>query len=70
MTDRTSKNAPEPTLANGFALGRPEGRSETELDRLIIAAIERLPAAARLYPEVWAWQVSDKVQALLESKPD
>lgn len=53
---------PEPTVENGYVLGRPEGRDVEELDRIIEEAIEKLPMAARLYPDVYAWRISEAVK--------
>lgn len=51
----------EPTLENGYALGRPSGRDHTELAQAIIDAIDKLPMAARMYPDVYAWRIEDAV---------
>lgn len=51
----------EPTKANGYPYGRPEGVDATELDRVIERAIEKLPMELRLYPDVYAWRISAAV---------
>jgi len=53
--------APEPTKANGFAHGRPEEREPHPLDMVIERAIAKIPAATRLYPDVYAWKITDAV---------
>lgn len=52
----------EPTVANGFVLGRPEGRDVEELDRIIEEAINEIPMATRLYPDVYAWRIAEAVK--------
>lgn len=51
----------EPTHANGYRFGRPEGRDVTELDGVIQGVIESLPPATRLYPDVYSWMITDAV---------
>lgn len=51
----------EPTKANGYPYGRPEGMEASELDRIIEKAIEKLPMELRLYPDVYAWRISAAV---------
>jgi len=60
----------EPTQANGYPLGRPEGRDVHPMDLVIQKAIEELPAATRLYPDVFAWSVTDAVVKYLEQAGD
>ena len=55
MTDRA------PTLENGYAEGRPADREPHPLDAVVQGAIERLRAETRLYPDVYAWQVTAAV---------
>jgi hypothetical protein len=55
----------EPTVANGYPLGRPEAREPHTLDRVIREAIEKLPMEVRLYPDVYAWHVTDAVLAAI-----
>lgn len=58
----------EPTKANGYPYGRPEGVEATELDRVIEKAIEKLPMELRLYPDVYAWRISAAVNEHLARK--
>lgn len=55
----------EPTLANGYADGRPPAREAHPLDRVIQEAISGLRHETRLYPDVYAWKVTDAVRAAL-----
>jgi len=55
----------EPSKANGFYHGRPPTRERHELDAVVEAVIDGLPAATRLYPDVYSWQVVDAVLAAL-----
>lgn len=52
----------EATVANGYPLGRPEHREPHPLDKVVRRAIEKLPMETRLYPDVYAWSVTDAVQ--------
>lgn len=58
----------EPSRVNGYAQGRPPEREPHVLDAVVEAAIESLPAATRLYPDVYSWQVVDAVLAALDSQ--
>jgi hypothetical protein len=51
----------EATVANGYPLGRPESRERHPLDDVIRQAIEKMPMETRLYPDVYAWSVTDAV---------
>ena len=51
------------TRANGYKHGRPEGRDVKPADEIVRKVIEALPAEARLYPDVYAWQVTDALEA-------
>lgn len=66
---------------DGYALGTPDGYAMREgdtpeirprrvLDDLIEDAIGRLPSATRLYPEVYAWRVSEAIVAALDGAPE
>jgi hypothetical protein len=59
---------PEHTQANGFAHGRPEGREARPLDSVVEEAIASLPAATRLYPEIYSWMIVDAVTAALKAE--
>lgn len=54
--------AVEATVANGYPLGRPADREPHPLDKVIRRAIEKMPMETRLYPDVYAWAVTDAVQ--------
>lgn len=56
--------------SDGYINGAPDGRVRLELDDVIETAIEKLPMAARLYPEVYAWVVTDAVLAYLKNKEE
>lgn len=43
-------------------LGPPVERTPDELDRVIEGVIEALPAANRLYPDLYAWVIADAVR--------
>lgn len=49
------------TQADGFTHGRPADRLPHPLDEVVEAAIEKLPMEVRLYPDVFAWKVTDAV---------
>lgn len=51
----------EPTKANGYPFGRPDDRDSHPLDEVIRDAIEALPMEVRLYPDIYAWRVTDAV---------
>ena len=51
------------TRANGYKHGRPEGRDVKPADEIVRKVIEALPAETRLYPDVYAWQVTDALEA-------
>lgn len=59
-----------PTVANGYPLGRPVGRSAFPLDRVVEEAIEKLPMETRLYPDVYSWRVTDAVTAAISKAAD
>lgn len=60
----------EPTVANGYPLGRPENRPSHALDGVIRRAIEKIPMETRLYPDVYAWSVADAVVAAISEAAD
>lgn len=60
--------AVEPTVANGYPLGRPVNREPDALDTVIRRAIEKLPMETRLYPDVYAWSVTDAVKRALREE--
>lgn len=60
--------AVEATVANGYPLGRPVDREADALDTVIRRAIEKLPMETRLYPDVYAWQVTDAVKRALREE--
>jgi hypothetical protein len=60
--------APEHTIANGFTHGRPAGREPEELDMVIERVIEKIPAATRLFPEIYAWKVTEAVKKFMASQ--
>jgi len=67
-TDRRAGK--EPTAANGYRHGRPEDVVLHELDAVIAAAIEKLPAETRLYPDIYAWKVREAVlEAIAKDEP-
>lgn len=66
-TDERNTMAVEATVANGYPLGRPESRDPHPLDKVVRRAIEKLPMETRLYPDVYAWSVTDAVRRA--SKP-
>lgn len=66
----TQDKAIEPTEANGYIFGRPAGRAVERLDNVIESAIQALPYATRLYPEVYAWRITEAVLAALASGED
>lgn len=49
----------EPTVENGYPMGRPPGRPRLVADDIVQAAIEALPMEVRLYPDIYAWRVVD-----------
>lgn len=51
----------KPETENGWPLGRPLSRAKHPLDAVIRRAIEKLPMETRLYPDVYAWSVTDAV---------
>jgi hypothetical protein len=51
-----------PTHARGFEHGRPDGRQVEPLDRVIEKVINKIPAATRLYPDVYSWKVAEAVK--------
>jgi hypothetical protein len=58
-------------LEKGEALAPPPERSEDPLDRVISGVIGALRAETRLYPEAYAWIVSEAVRdALLSEEVD
>lgn len=63
-------NAPEPTLANGFAHGRPEDRERLPLDLVIERVIAKIPASTRLYPDIYSWKVTDAILKELAKNQD
>lgn len=52
----------EPTQVNGYEHGRPPGRETKPLDELIIQVIESLPHATRMYPDVYAWKITEAIE--------
>ena len=52
----------EATVANGYPLGRPERRERKALDDVIQAAIEAVPMETRLYPDIYAWRITDAIE--------
>lgn len=52
----------EPTKENGYPLGRPPGRESERADEVIFRAIEKLPYEVRLYPDVFAWRVTEALK--------
>ena len=58
----------EAAQANGYPLGRPGDRARHPLDTVIEAAIAEIPAATRLYPDVFAWKVTDAVLAAIAER--
>lgn len=64
---RPLTNPIEPTEANGYHNGRPEGREVEPLDLIIAQVIESIPAATRLYPDIYAWKITDAVTQILRS---
>ncbi len=58
-------------LERGEALAPPPGRSEDPLDRVVSGVIGALRAETGLYPEAYAWIVSEAVRdALLSEEVD
>lgn len=66
---------------DGYALGSPDGdeikgsddleiRRRLELDDVIEKAIQKIPPAGKLYPEVYAWSVTDAVVSYFEGMLD
>lgn len=53
----------EHTVENGYALGRPPGRELEEVDIVIEEAISLIPMAPRLYPEVYAWRITEALRS-------
>lgn len=49
------------TKAEGYALGRPNSRTSHYLDDVVSKAVDAVPAATRLYPDIYAWSVVDAV---------
>lgn len=45
----------------------PEDRMYTIFDRPIEKAIAKIPAATRLYPDVYAWKIADAVVSALDA---
>lgn len=69
-TNERNIMAVEPTVANGYPLGRPETRDAHPLDKVVRRAIEKLPMETRLYPDVYAWSVTDAVRRAAEPLSD
>lgn len=63
-----SNHIKAPTQANGYPKGRPDGRDAEDLDSVIQKAIERLPPELRLYPDIYAWSVTDAVKEYLRTR--
>ena len=51
-------------LGKGETLAPPPDRPETPLDSVVRGIIEALRAETRLYPETYAWIISDAVQKI------
>jgi hypothetical protein len=54
------------TVANGYPLGRPDDRDEDTLDLIVEEAIDKIPMATRLYPDVYSWSVVDAISQYLK----
>lgn len=68
-TNERNIMAVEATVANGYPLGRPENREPHPLDKVVRRAIEKLPMETRLYPDVYAWSITDAVQRASKPQP-
>lgn len=55
---------------NELESGEIESRDRLVLDDVIEKTIGKLPAAARLYPEVYAWRVSEAIIDYLSTDPE
>lgn len=55
-------------VQRGDLLGPPDDRPANDLDAVVEGVVGALRAEVRLYPELWAWIVSDQVRLAL--RPD
>ena len=57
-------------VQRGDPLGPPEDRPASDLDAVVEGVVGALRAEVRLYPELWAWIVSDQVRLALRDDLD
>ena len=57
-------------LKSSDPLAPPDGRSTDELDMLIEGIIGAFPAANRLYPDLYAWVITDAIREHLDVTPN
>ena len=71
MSQELSERIDRHRKIDGYALGSPDGSGDEEnpivrprkvLDDVIEKAISKLPAQTRLYPEVYAWKITEAVE--------
>lgn len=57
-------------LEKGDRIGPPEEREQDPYDEIFEKIIEELPASTRMYPDVYAWLITDILQQAVQHRED